>query len=309
MTEQELQELREMLDNSSFDETFNFEDAFEALEDMDNEEFEYFRRLPRHEKRSYIIARRKGKKRKLQSAHSEPRLMTSESRLMTSEPRLMTLESKKTASKIEPGKTAIFDLKIQMQFYPVNDVYDLTGNFNVPIFGYSALLGNYKKNPEFVTSLGNQFNYSLIMPVGHSLNGISPEKASKLIFEIYGQKGDACKISVMSEQVPYSQLLFLLGSHEFVVKRIRYTFQENDANGDNKNLIVTEVSMFGKTSSDSINISSFKSPDQYQKNIIDINTEINMNADKTIWFPANIGRLNKDEKERYYSFNMIVEKL
>jgi len=113
----------------------------------------------------------------------------------------------------------------------------------------------------------------------------------------------------MSEQVPYSQLLFLLGSHEFVVKRIRYTFQDNDANGDNKNLVVTEVSMFGKTSSDSINISSFKSPDQYQKNIIDINTGINMNADKTIWFPVNIARLNNDEKERYYSFNMIVEKL
>jgi len=303
MTEQELQELREMLENSSFDETFNFEDAFEALEDMDNEEFEYFRKLPRHEKRSYIIARRKGKKRKLQSAHSEPRLMTSE-------PRLMTLENKKTASRIEPGKTAIFDLKIQMKFAsPPNSQYNLTGIFNVPIFGYSALLGSYKKNPEFNDKLGDALVYDLIVPISTGRNAVERDNSSNLVFEISSATKGSCLISVMSEQVPYSQLLFLLGSRDFVIKRIRYTFQENDTNGDNKNLIITEVSMFGKTSSDSINISSFKSPDQYQKNIIDINTEIYMNADKTIWLPVNIAKLNERETERYYSFNMMIEKL
>jgi hypothetical protein len=328
MTEKEIQELREMLKEASF------EEEFEAFEAMSSEDFEYFKTLPKEQKREYLkqfakkaapyalggvaggLAYAAAKHYGHHGHHHEKQ-----------HEHLMNLESKHASMKIEPGKTAIFDLKIKMQFYNgainqisqygsdtsstrgENETYELNGNFNVPIFGYSALLGSYKKNPEFITNIAREIQYGLITPVGIAFYNPATEFGSNLTFLLFGNNNEQCKISILSEQVPYSQLLFLLGSREFLIKRIRYTFQENDPNGDNKNLIVSEVSMFGKTSSDSINISSFKSPDQYQKNIIDINTEIYMNADKTIWFPVNVTKLNNDEKERIYSFNMLIEKL
>lgn len=87
---------------------------------------------------------------------------------------------------------------------------------------------------------------------------------------------------VRSQNVAYASLLSAANSNTFELNLLRYTVTLGQEDQFNNTVFLTELSMFGKYTSDNLEPTSFIAPEQDQSNIADIDIRINVDKNKGI---------------------------
>ncbi len=97
---------------------------------------------------------------------------------------------------------------------------------------------------------------------------------------VVGEEHNLALIIVRTSDVPYGNLLDATNSNTFVMNMIRYTVLAGQETQFANAILASDLTMFGKFSSDPINPESYKSANQEQNNIIEIDIEFNINKQK-----------------------------
>jgi len=204
-------------------------------------------------------------------------------------------ESKGVGAGVTPIKgmprfTAQFDINMTLLFYDVTGSADVAPaalpvslKVDVPafMFGNSDWASAFRKSYQLMPTLGEWNIGTGLGLVG--VDVITPTLAGAALAQ--AQRGDlvlgytatvaindyAAFVIINCKQVGYGTLLDSLSSDRFIINNIRYNIPDvTKINQYEKQLKLMRQSLFGKVSDDFISPASFKRPDQFQTNVVDI---------------------------------------
>lgn len=183
-----------------------------------------------------------------------------------------------------PQFKAQFDITVKKIFTDLNGSTANVEN-NLPteykialpfaIFGQSDSRGGYSSFLKQCSNIGKWIF------VGYGIIGTNV--ASSIVGSTYlGNTGDMvfkyrtgnsqfnCYIVVQCKQVSYGTLLAATTSDVFTINSIRYKTQSNVLEQFANQIILIKQSLFGNTNNDEVSPLSYKKPEQFQEDIVDI---------------------------------------
>jgi hypothetical protein len=193
--------------------------------------------------------------------------------------------------KGNPRFRAQFDISIDIGYYDVTGTAvilpaalpaALQTKLAFPLFGNSDFDGGFKlwqeRLPVGTGAAGTwafSRNNSGIVTLGSTVNSNSLELVSgdlNLEFTATVAANDyAASVRVRCKQVAYGTLLGAISSDRFIINNIRYGIADaTKVSQYDNNIVLLRQSLFGKAQNDNVSPSSFKRPDQFQTNVVDI---------------------------------------
>ena len=152
-------------------------------------------------------------------------------------------------------------------------------NINFALFSPLEFANSYKtflNTPPLLTSMITRGNPLLtLFPDPDKLYFYNVDTLTLLVYDI---------IEISCKTVPYIILLYnLLGKSKFLIKKLRIT-TDTDANADQfqQGIQIVDRSLFGKYTTDTLSQTSFITPFQYAKNIVDLNVGVEFDNTKLL---------------------------
>lgn len=130
------------------------------------------------------------------------------------------------------------------------------------------------------------------IPAGITLTSVdcgeSDGAPDKMIFTFTNANGLVDTVEVTCSQYPYPSFLEAMATNKFRASKVRYGISDIAQQSQfNNQFLITTRSMFGKTTTDSISISSFKDPNQQQTGLIDVDGEFGFDRETGILSTIN----------------------
>jgi hypothetical protein len=200
---------------------------------------------------NYVASTRPDLYNKVMSQAGSMRKMSLAPRRGTNVPALGRVEI--GGSKNTPSAAATFTFKVKRVSDNINHVLPL------PIFGY---LGQNNSFADFVNPL---------MPTNVSL-AVTYQANGDIYFTYTNTvDGDSDNIIVTCNEIAYRTFLEATGITKMVVNKVRYDISDvTKLSQFSNNFLIAAKDLMGKYSSENVTPSTFKSPEQYQSGIVDL---------------------------------------
>ena len=153
----------------------------------------------------------------------------------------------------------------------------IVGALPFAMFGASVAINGYRR---LITSL---------IPVGVNLAlvargefNLAPEN---VIFYYYTFGGQNEQILVSCPQTPYPQLLDSTITDNFKASKIRYSLTEVGGNAVaqySQPVTIWRTTMFGRNTSDTLDLTTYRKPNDFQSGIVDVEGSINIDKEMAL---------------------------
>lgn len=154
----------------------------------------------------------------------------------------------------------------------------------VPIFGYLGIENSY------VDFTGSFLPPNTVLEV--TFDGTSGTLGNRVNLT-YTQGAASDVVELTCNEINYKAFLKATGITKMVVNKIRYDISDTTkVNQFSQNFQVSAKDLMGKFSSENITPSNFKSPEQFQSGIVDL--DINVQIKPEACFLLNMGHTNGD---------------
>jgi hypothetical protein len=188
--------------------------------------------------------------------------------------------------------TNIGTLPINMELFnaqnTIEQFLNLTTNPTVHPVGAARLFNSGVGTSEFQEYVGYVVTQAIGRPALPNEDSCFFDENGNLIYNVFDPATSAsCLVTVSCKQIPYRSLVKYSERGSFRINKMRMKF--SDSAQINNDIQWKEKTFLGSTKTNTVSVSSYFRPDQFQSLLVDVPVPIRIDAEKGLFYTINAG--------------------